>query len=139
MLCRLQMQTLPPVVISWPVHEVHEYYCGGARDAHTNSQTTRHHIEWLCSCVSERSGGAQPGDGQHAPQRRHARRSHAPGLLPGLSSPLCRCPVLASIPHRPQHPHAYFSFSLISDFRKLFRYLEFDLLSQEMLSHSPTL
>lgn len=39
LLCRLQMQTLPPVVISWPVHQVHVYYGGGAGGAHTNSQT----------------------------------------------------------------------------------------------------
>lgn len=42
----------------------------------------------LCFSVPERSGGTQPCDGQHAPQRRHARRSHAPGLLPGTSCPL---------------------------------------------------
>lgn len=41
-----------------------------------------------CFSVPECGGGPQPCDGQHAPQRRHARRPHAPGLLPGTSCPL---------------------------------------------------
>lgn len=51
--------------------------------------------------VAERGGGAQPSDGQHAPQRRHARWSHAPGLLPGTSCPLRRHTAHSSVPSLP--------------------------------------
>lgn len=32
----LQVQTLPPVVIFWPVHHVHKYYCRAVRDTSFN-------------------------------------------------------------------------------------------------------
>lgn len=52
-------------------------------------------------CVPERGSGAQPSDGQHAPKRRHARWSHAPGLLPGTFLPPLRQTARSSIPSSP--------------------------------------
>lgn len=53
--------------------------------------------------LSECGGGAQSSDGQHATQRRHARRTHAPGLLPskekGLLADFHPSPTRASTRH----------------------------------------
>lgn len=65
----------------------------------------------VCVCFSpERSRCSQPGDGQHAAQRRHARRTHAPGLLSSKAegSPSLR-PSLTPAHFHPSHASDSFS------------------------------
>lgn len=89
-----QMHTLPPVVIWWTVHQINKSSCRAATDPYI-----KQHIEMLCWCVSECSSSTEPSDGQHAPQRHHARWSHASRLLPGMTFPLCHYPHLPSLPN----------------------------------------